>query len=335
MTKVGRNDPCPCGSGKKYKKCHGESNVIEFPTKLVEEELDQHFLKFQDYMFDQYPHLFPRSKPTTDEEEVEQFIRLLYKGLFEVQKGGATIFQQYMDKHGPAIRRPSAEEAIRSWDKAKASIFKLMKFDGQSIIEVEDLLFGGVYKADRDRVPLEVEDFETAPYLTGIMLNYGPIYKFAPMAVPVEEKSYELIKKELNDNFKNQNEYDSLKDYFHQTFLEQLPKWIYFDENTSREVVEYEVIEILNQYAEEELKEEKSFQRIKEKWVDFCEEEAPIIRKPAVFAASLEYYLKVNLNLSDKNSASKKEVADKYNVSPNSISKRHEELENYFELSKS
>ena len=21
--KPGRNDPCPCGSGKKYKKCHG------------------------------------------------------------------------------------------------------------------------------------------------------------------------------------------------------------------------------------------------------------------------------------------------------------------------
>jgi len=22
--KVGRNDPCPCGSGKKYKACHGK-----------------------------------------------------------------------------------------------------------------------------------------------------------------------------------------------------------------------------------------------------------------------------------------------------------------------
>ena len=22
--KVGRNDPCPCGSGKKYKRCHGK-----------------------------------------------------------------------------------------------------------------------------------------------------------------------------------------------------------------------------------------------------------------------------------------------------------------------
>ena len=22
--KIGRNDPCPCGSGKKFKKCHGK-----------------------------------------------------------------------------------------------------------------------------------------------------------------------------------------------------------------------------------------------------------------------------------------------------------------------
>ena len=24
--KIGRNDPCPCGSGKKYKYCHGKDN---------------------------------------------------------------------------------------------------------------------------------------------------------------------------------------------------------------------------------------------------------------------------------------------------------------------
>ena len=24
VVKVGRNDPCPCGSGKKYKYCHGK-----------------------------------------------------------------------------------------------------------------------------------------------------------------------------------------------------------------------------------------------------------------------------------------------------------------------
>jgi preprotein translocase subunit SecA len=25
--KVGRNEPCPCGSGKKYKQCHGKQGV--------------------------------------------------------------------------------------------------------------------------------------------------------------------------------------------------------------------------------------------------------------------------------------------------------------------
>jgi preprotein translocase subunit SecA len=24
VPKVGRNDPCPCGSGRKYKQCHGK-----------------------------------------------------------------------------------------------------------------------------------------------------------------------------------------------------------------------------------------------------------------------------------------------------------------------
>jgi SEC-C motif-containing protein len=33
--KIGRNDPCPCGSGKKYKHCHGrqESPYGVFPPQ--------------------------------------------------------------------------------------------------------------------------------------------------------------------------------------------------------------------------------------------------------------------------------------------------------------
>ena len=27
-SKVGRNDPCPCGSGKKYKKCCGRAEAV-------------------------------------------------------------------------------------------------------------------------------------------------------------------------------------------------------------------------------------------------------------------------------------------------------------------
>ncbi|MBI4829498.1 MAG: SEC-C domain-containing protein [Nitrospinae bacterium] len=32
MAKIGRNSPCPCGSGKKYKRCHGSQNRQSRPT---------------------------------------------------------------------------------------------------------------------------------------------------------------------------------------------------------------------------------------------------------------------------------------------------------------
>jgi SEC-C motif len=33
--KIGRNDPCPCGSGKKYKKCHGASPALQVRPQPV------------------------------------------------------------------------------------------------------------------------------------------------------------------------------------------------------------------------------------------------------------------------------------------------------------
>nr|WP_287968891.1 SEC-C metal-binding domain-containing protein [Streptococcus sp.] len=31
--KIGRNDPCPCGSGKKYKFCHGKKGAEPLPVQ--------------------------------------------------------------------------------------------------------------------------------------------------------------------------------------------------------------------------------------------------------------------------------------------------------------
>ncbi len=33
--KVQRNDPCPCRSGLKFKKCHGDSNLINMATSAA------------------------------------------------------------------------------------------------------------------------------------------------------------------------------------------------------------------------------------------------------------------------------------------------------------
>jgi len=52
MTKVGRNDPCPCGSGNKYKKCCGFNiqNIIPMEAaKEIKEKLKQQYLAKQKY----------------------------------------------------------------------------------------------------------------------------------------------------------------------------------------------------------------------------------------------------------------------------------------------
>src|ERR1039457_6747441 len=46
--KGGRNDPCPCGSGKKYKKCHGGPTAPSFtvregpPPEAVRKRMEEH-----------------------------------------------------------------------------------------------------------------------------------------------------------------------------------------------------------------------------------------------------------------------------------------------------
>jgi hypothetical protein len=37
IAKIGRNDPCPCESGKKYKDCHEKDGEV-FLAKLAQEE---------------------------------------------------------------------------------------------------------------------------------------------------------------------------------------------------------------------------------------------------------------------------------------------------------
>ena len=38
--KIGRNDPCPCGSGKKYKKCCKNQGTTTIPTNLSWQDSD-------------------------------------------------------------------------------------------------------------------------------------------------------------------------------------------------------------------------------------------------------------------------------------------------------
>ncbi|WP_173915552.1 SEC-C metal-binding domain-containing protein [Halobacillus sp. Marseille-Q1614] len=335
MAKVGRNDPCPCGSGKKYKKCHGKSNLIEFPSKRAAEDLEQYFLQFQAYMRDYYPYLFPSKKPASEEEEVHSFIRLLYKGMFMPQKGGATVYQRFLRKTEKKISRSATEMILKDWETAKSSIYKMTGVDPKGFVYVRDLLHEETYKVDRTRIPLKDEDLDSAPYYTGILLNWGDFYRFSPMAVPIEPNTYEIYQKKLEKGFQEQTSYRSLSEYFHETFLEEhLPLWIYSEEklnqqesNREESDTEIAVIEILKASVDQEVVKDGSYKELTFLWEEFYKKKKPALRKPEVMAAALEYFYYQSIHPST--GLSQKDIAQKYGVSPTSLSKWNTELESF------
>ncbi|UOR11609.1 YecA family protein [Halobacillus amylolyticus] len=336
MEKIGRNDPCPCGSGKKYKKCHGKTNVIEFPSRKVEEELDRYLLQFQDYMYDNYPQLFPQNKAASQEEEVEHFIRLLYKGLFMPQADGQTVFQHFFKQKGKSIVRPATADALASWGNSNASIFHYLKEETSGLVHVEDVLNGGEYKVGRERIPLDNEDMKRVPYYIGIVMNWGTFHNFIPLALPNTQAGYDYYISKLETDFKAQSESATIGDFLHQTFLNQFPKWLYMETPDSSDLAwngtpqQLGVLKLLDEHVDAEDQRYETYELLKNLWIKFCEEQAPIIRKPAVFAATLEYFLHEMPYLGGEQTVTQKEVAQKYGVSPNSISKRYQEIEEFF-----
>ena len=63
VTKIGRNDPCPCGSEKKYKDCHLDEGAA-FLQKLAREDDKQHLKDYKQHLKEQgvpwYRRLFAR-----------------------------------------------------------------------------------------------------------------------------------------------------------------------------------------------------------------------------------------------------------------------------------
>src|SRR3712207_7812363 len=67
--KVGRNDPCPCGSGKKYKKCHGRADG-GVPSTAVVARSEEHTSELQSRQYLVCRLLLEKKKNTTNVDNI-------------------------------------------------------------------------------------------------------------------------------------------------------------------------------------------------------------------------------------------------------------------------
>ncbi len=149
--KLGRNDPCYCGSGKKYKRCHLLQKVTETPytpeikTRLLTQA--SHFLIKQQFFYELVNqtvlHMLGKEsdrkgKDGKFEMEEDEITSIIDAVMFEGEYQGESPLA-YFVKHAPLSS--TEKQTYQDWlEKTRYSVFEVKEIVIGKSIRVVDLL---------------------------------------------------------------------------------------------------------------------------------------------------------------------------------------------------
>lgn len=152
MKKIGRNDLCPCGSGKKYKNCCGKSNVITMES-LIEKELmnvQVDLLKFALENYEEEVNEFIADwieEFDIPEEALEMFyLFTLVWAITNFEIYGKTILEHFIDKKGSKWNRPRIRNILPTWSQAKPSVAIIEEQDENQLLTLVDIFTNEIKK---------------------------------------------------------------------------------------------------------------------------------------------------------------------------------------------
>lgn len=345
--KIGRNNPCPCGSGKKYKHCHGKMNVISVEQVLLE-ELEQIKMRIFEFAIERYPvflqmrfnHFLQDVDDVYVPEEMFEVVSLYYFISFEPLDTGKTILETFVTREAKKIQRQRTRSIVQSWD-LPVPVFGISWKKAERKFVIEDLLSGRAFTV-HSKIPLtdgKIQLQLLLPYMNGDYVLLYPATEIPPEHIDglikrckneIQEAyndSYENFLRErflfvLNDIFRSIEEEDDDDDGIAALPVDDLLELINFEKEIYEEIVYMLLDELVFFDVNEDL-----LKIIVLFWADYAEEEGPIIRKPEIYVAALLYcFQEIGLI---PTAYTHKELAEKFTVSAASISRVAENLLKY------
>jgi hypothetical protein len=152
--KPGRNDPCWCGSGKKYKKCHltadedAERSAAAPPGQDLYAHVFHELLNASTTWYtraeieDAHVLFFDRDLSTanTPSEGETGFFEWLFVD-YRPRSTGRTLVEEFLRRRGP--RLPDDERALlESWREARFGIWEVQRIEPGRGVELKDLFAG-------------------------------------------------------------------------------------------------------------------------------------------------------------------------------------------------
>ena len=146
MAKIGRNDPCYCGSGKKYKQCHmKEDQAKEKQVRAVKDAaryVRRDLLKFG--REERFSEAFAQALPlywnglyefdNAEEMSMDEAFRFIDWFTFDYDLGdGRYLIQIYAEERYPDLSS-AQQQLVDDWkDAPPASAYELLSYEGQQL----------------------------------------------------------------------------------------------------------------------------------------------------------------------------------------------------------
>jgi len=147
MSKIGRNDPCPCGSGKKYKKCCLEKDKAQrryndakqnLLSKLVDFFHEDRFIEQADELTANYIAIIG----VDDAEELveDEYVQFLNVGLFDApMEGNKRLVEIFYEEEGEHLP-PQEREILENMLDMTIGIYEVQAYEQGKGFLVENLM---------------------------------------------------------------------------------------------------------------------------------------------------------------------------------------------------
>lgn len=332
---VGRNDPCPCGSGKKYKKCHGREQSVSV-NDLVNEEL----FKVRQLFFSENPNQEqladfrelqqewqPRLMKTMAENDAQAFV--IENFLFMKKP---ELWQEHLDKQIDLSQRPTTQEVLKNWSDVKVFVGQYVKGD-ESSAQFKDAFTGDTYTM-ADQPPTDMEDGqgllaillpdtrvgeEGALFLNGYLTIVG---EFAPF--------FEQLKAEMEEAKAADGE-----QYVRDNYLAVVESIVKYSTGTVDDSIDLSpehnsVMDELQKHVQEADFDEETVDNITSIMNSYLVSQQPSVQKPEALVAGYWRFLQDH-ELIKGPMLAPKQLSEKFDVSSSTILKRSKEFGSYFE----
>lgn len=339
---IERNQPCPCGSSKKYKKCCGISNVVSINQHVQEVEVRNLQHELMHYAHSKFADelqklaamaleniLFDSTEEESKEYEIYSFYLRVWVIFCLETKKGQTILQSFIQHKSKTPLRSSTRSMLERWSTVRPSIYKLIRYDELNMAMVECIFNGAVesvyFQDSSEGLP------EEGSLITGFLLPAGEYHQFFFDGLDIPSEYAEEFLDEIGDLEGGRIPLDDPS--FVTRLFPDIIDVILFPAYDSMDDFIFEwndpQHERVAEYLESGLAKEEVPSHVGKLavglWAIYCKKVSPNIRKPEVYAAAMEYL--VLSTVSYFGYPSQSEVAQKYGVSVSSLSSRYRDIE--------